>query len=223
MHKWLVYIIALSALLSLNSCFEFIESYHFKNDKSGTANYIINLSQSKLILSALLAKDSINGKAVPSKEEININLKKTAQELNNIEGISQCIINSDWEHYVFKCSFNFKHTNALKNIQEKLKTEQPNEMINVVFDFNGSVFNKQLPDFSDQDKSQANEALQKMGFDAQNLKNAKLTFIYRFDKEIASFNNGSYQLSGNKKAIMFSTSNLNQNTKLNTNVKVILK
>ena len=68
--KVLVSFIAFFILITLSSCIEIIDDISFNEDGSGTFKYNINLSSSKVKINSALALDSIDGKKVPSRLEI---------------------------------------------------------------------------------------------------------------------------------------------------------
>lgn len=217
MHKFFLLI----PLLLLSSCFDFIESYQFNDNGSGSANYILNLSQNKTIIATVLSKDSIQGYKIPSRQEIGKKLVIIQENMNGVNGINDCHVNIDWENYILKCDFKFTSTKALKEIQSKLgRTTNQNLDLDWVFDFNGKQFEKKLPPVANWDQSP--KEFKDLKVNLNEINNANLTFIYRFNKEIATYDNQLYQLSGNKKAIMLKNAHLNNN-QLNTNVIVTLK
>ena len=54
----------------LSACIEILDDIKFNADGSGTFKYTINLSSSKVKINSILALDSLDGKKVPSKNEI---------------------------------------------------------------------------------------------------------------------------------------------------------
>ena len=89
-------------IFSLNSCIEILDDISFNTHGSGDFKYTINLSSSKLKINSILALDSLDGKKVPSKLEIENKIGELIKILNCQEGISDVIISEDYEHYIFK-------------------------------------------------------------------------------------------------------------------------
>ncbi|MBL0359080.1 MAG: hypothetical protein IPP72_20435 [Chitinophagaceae bacterium] len=66
----IVYLLILSCAFLLQSCFEIIEQVFVKNDGTGTFQLVLNMSKSKTKISSILKMKTVNGHAVPTKEEI---------------------------------------------------------------------------------------------------------------------------------------------------------
>ena len=75
-------------LASLSSCIEILDDITFNADGSGELNYTINLSSSKLKINSILALDTLSGKKVPNKEEIQAKVSELLKVLNCQEGLS---------------------------------------------------------------------------------------------------------------------------------------
>ena len=60
----------LSLILILSSCIEIIDDIKLNLDGSGTFKYNINLSSSRTKVNSIIALDSIDGRKIPSLDEI---------------------------------------------------------------------------------------------------------------------------------------------------------
>ena len=69
------YLMFLVVFFTMSSCIEIIDDLTFKSDGSGTFKYTLNLSASKLKVNSILALDSLDGKKVPSIQEIKDKIK----------------------------------------------------------------------------------------------------------------------------------------------------
>ena len=78
----------LITVFSLSSCIEIIDDLTIHNDGSGTFKYNINLSSSKLKINSILALDSLNGKKVPSIQEIKNEIERFKTKFQTKAGIS---------------------------------------------------------------------------------------------------------------------------------------
>ena len=77
MRKCAFHLSVLLVMLLCPSCFEIIEEVNLNNDGSGSFNFTINMSQSKLNINAMLLLDSVNGRRVPKIADI----KKALDEM----------------------------------------------------------------------------------------------------------------------------------------------
>ena len=118
-----------AVLVSLSSCIEIIDDISLNDDGSGTLKYNINLSASKVKINSILALDSLNGKKVPSREEIQSKIDHFKSIFEKKEGISNVVITSDYTNYMFKLSCDFASVKLLqsaikKTLQDEVKDDQ---------------------------------------------------------------------------------------------------
>jgi hypothetical protein len=102
-------------LLLLSSCIELIDDLTIHNDGSGTFKYILNLSASKIKVNSILALDSVDGKKVPSLNEITEKLNSFALNLKTQPGITNVSMLIKEEDLIVKFSCDFASINELHN------------------------------------------------------------------------------------------------------------
>jgi hypothetical protein len=102
-------------LLLLSSCIELIDDLTIHNDGSGTFKYILNLSASKIKVNSILALDSIDGKKVPSLNEITEKLNSFALNLKTQPGITNVSMLIKEEDLIVKFSCDFASINVFHN------------------------------------------------------------------------------------------------------------
>jgi len=197
--KFFLYI---SCLFLTQSCIDIIDELTIHNDGSGTFRYSINLSSSKAKVNSVLALDSLNGRAVPSKEEIKNNIANFKHILSKKKGISQLHIQEDYTNYLFKIQLDFSN---IVTLQTAIK-----ETINECYAGTSSIqyneqewitqYNNQLIRHTPQTIIYNIKKLERN--DAEQLRLGNYTSITRFDNEIQEFENPLGQLSKNKKALL---------------------
>jgi hypothetical protein len=102
-------------LVLLSSCIELIDDLTIHNDGSGTFKYILNLSASKIKVNSILALDSIDGKKVPSLNEISEKLNNFALHLKTQPGITNVSMIIKEDDLIVKFSCDFASINDLHN------------------------------------------------------------------------------------------------------------
>lgn len=210
--------------LFLTSCVEIIDDISLNLDGSGTFKYNLNLSSSKVKINSLLALDSLDGKKMPSLQEIKTKVMRIETQLNEQEGISNAKIESDYDNFIFRLTCDF---NSLTELQTAMKT--------VIISENN---NKAIPELDYSWLSYANNTLQRSvpeltikkskeinDNDRDLLRNGTYTSITRFETEVEKFDNEKAILSANKKAVMIRTDpfSLTQNPQLLDNVIYLKK
>ena len=208
----------------LTGCVEIIDDISLNLDGSGTFKYNLNLSSSKVKINSLLALDSLDGKKMPSLEEVKVKVMRIESQLNEQEGIENAKIEADYDNFIFRLSCNF---NSLTELQTAMKT--------VIIAENN---NKSLPELDYNWLSYANNTLQRSVPDLtikkskeiddserDQLRNGTYTSITRFESEVEKFDNEKAVLSANKKAVMIRTDpfSLTQNPQLLDNVIYLKK
>lgn len=208
----------------LTSCIEIIDDIHFNSDGSGTFKYNINLSSSRIKINSLLALDSLDGKKVPSLDDIKNKLNGIKDQLIAQNGVTNVQFESNYSDFIFKLSCDF---DSFENLQQAVsviaKSENKGEKIPeldenwLVFDENKLV--RSIPQITVKKTSQINKT------DIELLRNGSYTSITRFEDEVASFDNTSGHLSKSKKAVMLKTDpySLTQNPRLLDNTIYLIK
>ena len=102
----------------LGSCIEISDDLTLNNDGSGTLKYKINLSASKVKVNSILALDSLQGKPVPSIEEISAKIKEFVKILDAQPGVSNVLMEENYTDFIFKLSCDFT---SVKLLQDGIK------------------------------------------------------------------------------------------------------
>jgi hypothetical protein len=200
MKKWLVLSFLFVGLI-VTSCIDIVDELTLNSDGSGTFKYSINLSSSKAKINSILALDSLDGKPVPSKDEIKQKVADFKVKLAQKEGIKNVVIEEDYTNYFFKLQCDFENVNLLqdaikKTINEILKHSKNEYDEHQWVVVTGNSLLRTIPQtVVDQAKKLKRE-------DSELLKQGNYTSITRFEKEIERFDNELAQLSKNKKALM---------------------
>lgn len=186
------------------SCIEIIDDLSFNADGSGTLKYSINLSSSKVKINSILALDSLDGKKVPSMDEIAQKIEEFKQKLNLQPGISNVEIESDYTNYLFKLKCDFENAEklqtAIKSVASSFTDKKElDELKHNWLSWEGKQLNRSVPELTiDQTKKFKPE-------DIELLKQGAYTSITRFSVEVEKFDNPKAVLSKNKMAVMIKT------------------
>lgn len=201
-------ILSLSLLFTLGSCIEITDDISFKNDGSGTMKYNVNLSSSRTKINSLLSLDSLNGKKVPSLNEVKSKIESIKNQLASYEGISNVKLDANYTDYNFKLQFDFDNIIALEKAIKYISiSESGNKSLNnqdfswLKFNENSLVRSLPINDLKSIFKINAE--------DNESLKKGYYMSITRFEKEIESANNPLSNISPNKLNIMLKTNALN--------------
>lgn len=200
MKKWLI-LSFLSVGLALTSCIDIIDDIALNADGSGTLKYSVNLSSSKAKINSILALDSLDGKPVPSKDEIRQKINDFKTRLAQKEGIKNVVLEEDYTNYFFKLHCDFENVVALQNaikqtISEIVKHDKNEYDEHQWIVLTGNSLSRSIP------QSIVDQAKKLKREDSELLKQGTYTNITRFEKEIDRFDNEAAQLSKNKKALM---------------------
>ena len=193
-----------SLLLIFTSCFDVVEKIKMNDDGSGTLLLVLNASKSKTRLNSISKSKTINGKKVPTKQEIQDKIKVIEKYCNESEGINNVTTSIDWENYIVKFSCEFKNVNYLDKVLEKLNKENhiskeiPTNIY--AYDSKKKIFYKHkqksyLTDYNKLDKTEK-----------EIFTSATYTSIIQFPTEIIENKNNHYEISPSKKSIKISES-----------------
>jgi hypothetical protein len=116
MPKFIPFIFLL--LIGLSSCIEIIDDLSLKSDGSGTFKYTVNLSSSKIKVNSILALDSIDGRKVPSIDDIKQKIDQFVKTLDAQNGISNVKVEENYTEFIFKFQCDFT---SVSTLQEGLK------------------------------------------------------------------------------------------------------
>lgn len=192
-------------VFTLSSCIEIVDDITLNDDGSGTLKYNINLSASKVKISSVLALDSLDGKKIPSQEEIQAKINHFKANFAKKTGISNVVLTSDFENYMFKLSCDFASVKLLQDaikstIQEEVKDNEDllDEKVNWL-QWAENSFQRSVPDFTIKKISQLSAE------EAEQLKQGSYISITRFNRPVKDFTNKSAVLAKNKMAVMLKT------------------
>ncbi len=207
--------ISLITLFLLTGCIEIIDDLSVNEDGSGTYRYTINLSSSKVKVNSILALDSLDGKKVPSIDEISAKADKIVDLLKSKEGITDVTFSADYDNFIFKLSCDFESLEALqKAVKEVVKSENGNknvpELEHEWLTFDDDVLVRSIPQITVAKTREINRE------DREMLKTGTYTSITRFQHEVDRCENTTCSISKNKKAVMVRTDpySLTQNPNL---------
>jgi hypothetical protein len=188
----------------LTGCVEIIDDLSLKSDGSGTFKYTVNLSSSKVKVNSFLALDSLNGKKVPSIEDISNRADKIVDMLKARNGISNVSFSADYDNFIFKLSCDFASLEHLQRaIREIIRSESGNsdipELEHKWLTYHDNMLIRSIPQIT------VNKAKEINPEDRESLKTGTYTSITRFEKEVVRCENPACQISKNKKAVMVRT------------------
>lgn len=186
-------------LLLLTSCFDILDKVNVKADGSGEYTIVLNASKSKTRLASISKMETINGKKVPKKPEIEAKINEAARIFKATPGISNVKTSMDFDNYIIKLSCNFKKIENINAGLEQLKAKNiigkmiPTQIYSQSTEKKIFSRNKVNTFKSDYDKmSQA---------DKEVFNDARYISVLQFESTIKSQSNNSYLLSPNKKAL----------------------
>ncbi|HCA08716.1 hypothetical protein [Chryseobacterium sp.] len=186
-------------LLLLSSCFDILDKVNVKADGTGEYTIILNASKSKTRLASISKMETINGKKVPKKSEIENKINEAAKIFKGTPGISNVKTSMDFDNYVIKLSCNFKKIENINAGLEQLKAKKilgkmiPTQIYSQSLEKKSLTRNKVNTFKADYDK---------MGkADREVFNDARYTSIMQFESTVKSQTNSSYVLAPNKKAV----------------------
>lgn len=186
-------------LLLLTSCFDIVDKVNVKADGTGEYTVILNASKSKTRLASISKMETVNGKKVPKKSEIESKINEAARIFKATPGISNVKTTMDFDNYIIKLSCNFKKIENINAGLEQLKAKNivgkmiPTQIYSQNLAKKSFTRNKINTFKSDYDKMST--------ADREIFTNARYTSILQFENPISSQTNNSYSISPNKKAL----------------------
>lgn len=185
--------------LLLTSCFDILDKVNVKADGSGEYTIILNASKSKTRLASISKMETINGKKVPKRPEIESKINEAARIFKATPGISNVKTSMDFDNYIIKLSCNFKKIENINAGLEQLKAKNIlGKMIPTqIYSQNiaGKSFTRNKVNTFKNDYDKMSKA------DKEIFNDAKYTSVLQFENTIKSQTNNSYLLSPNKKAV----------------------
>ena len=199
MKNFLKLFMLLFPLLLLTSCFDILDKVNVKADGTGEYTIILNASKSKTRLASISKMETINGKKVPKKAEIESKINEAARIFKGTPGISNVKTSMDFDNYIIKLSCNFKKIENINAGLEQLKAKNilgkmiPTQIYSQNLEKKTLTRNKVNTFKADYDK------LGKA--DKEIFNNARYTSVMQFENTVKSQTNSSYLLAPNKKAV----------------------
>lgn len=195
----LKYILLLIPLLMLTSCFDILDKINIKADGSGDYTLILNASKSKTRIASMSKMETVNGKKVPKRSEIEAKINQAAQIFKTTPGISNVKTSLDFDSYIIKLSCSFKKIENINAGLEQLKTKN---IIGKMVPTNMYSQNLQKKTFTRNKVNTFKEDYNKLGTaDKEVFATAKYVSVMQFENTVKSQTNSAYQLSPNKKAM----------------------
>jgi RNase H-fold protein (predicted Holliday junction resolvase) len=204
MKNVVVFFLMIGISVFLTGCFEIREEVTVKPDGSGSITMTLDMSESKYNLANFMKAGEVQGERIPSKEEIEEQLKEVEQKLRNMQGLSDIRQNKDFENFIFSISANFsniKYLNEAINTFVKKVNENVSPPVRLVdnFRFNSGSFQRL---FNYPVETVTEEEYKKLGtMERFMLESARLVQIYRFEKPVKTISNARAQLSASKKSV----------------------
>lgn len=170
-----------------------------KADGSGEYAVILNASKSKTRLQSISKMETVNGKKIPKKSEIENKVKAASDIFRTVAGISNVKTSLDFDNFIIKLSCNFRKIENINTGLEQLKAKNiigkaiPTQLYKNNTAEKTFIRNKIASYKNDYDK------LSKA--DKEVFSNATYTSILQFENLIKSQTNNAYTMSHNKKAI----------------------
>lgn len=192
-------VVLLIPLFLLTSCFDILDKVNLKADGSGEYSLILNASKSKTRLASISKMETINGKKVPKKSEIEAKINEAAKIFRTTPGISNVKTTLDFENYIIKLSCNFR---KIEDINAGLAQLKAKDILGKMVPTQIYSHNSAKKTFSKNKVSTfKNEYEQLSKADKEVFNDAKYISILQFENSIQSQSNPSYQMSPNKKAL----------------------
>lgn len=199
MKNLLKLFLLLFPLLLLTSCFDILDKVNVKADGTGEYTIILNASKSKTRLASISKMETINGKKVPKKGEIENKINEAARIFKATPGISNVKTSMDFDNYIIKLSCNFKKIENINAGLEQLKAKNilgkmvPTQIYSQNLQKKTLIRNKVNTFKADYNK---------MGkADKEIFNNARYTSVMQFENTVKSQTNSAYLLAPNKKAV----------------------
>jgi len=186
-------------LLLLTSCFDIVDKASVKADGSGEYTLILNASKSKTRLASISKMETVNGKKVPKKPEIEAKINEAARIFKATPGISNVKTSMDFDNYIIRLSCNFKR---IENINAGLEQLKVKNILGKMIPTQIYSQNLAKKTFTRNKINTFKNEYDKMSkADKEIFNDAKYTSVLQFENTIKSQTNSAYLLSPNRKAV----------------------
>lgn len=199
MKNFMKLLVLLLPLLLLSSCFDILDKVNVKADGSGEYTLILNASKSKTRLASISKMETINGKKVPKKAEIENKINEASRIFKGTPGITNVKTSMDFDNYILKLSCNFK---KIENINAGLEQLKAKNILGKMIPTQIYSQNLQKKTLTRNKVNTFKADYDKMGkADKEVFNNAKYTSVMQFENTVKSQTNNAYVLAPNKKAV----------------------
>lgn len=186
-------------LLLLTSCFDIVDKASVKADGSGEYTLILNASKSKTRLASISKMETVNGKKIPKKAEIEAKINEAARIFKATPGISNVKTSMDFDNYIIRLSCNFKR---IENINAGLEQLKAKNILGKMIPTQIYSQNLAKKTFTRNKINTFKNEYDKMSkADKEIFNDAKYTSVLQFENTIKSQTNSAYLLSPNRKAV----------------------
>jgi len=197
-----LFVLCACSLFVITSCVDIIDDLTIHPDGSGVLRYSVNLSSSKAKVNSILALDSLNGKPVPSKDEVKRQIALFKLRLSEKEGITNITIQEDYTNYLFKIQCEFSDIVALQTAVKQTISEISTRPIDTS-DYDQPWIIQKDEQLSRHIPLSIIYHIKKLDRDnSDQLKHGTYTSITRFDTDIIEFDNPLSQLSKSNQALL---------------------
>ncbi len=187
-------------ILSLTSCFEVVERITLRDNGSGSATFTLNMSKSRTKLKSVMKMETVNGKKVPSKLEIQNKVKRVETVVRSVPGISNVKTNLDFENFIGEFSCNFTDVAQLNEVVKAIQSEG---LIKKGLSTRNYYYSKEKKEFKRIHEVDLKSMYEKMSVaDKKVLEGANYTSVIKFDQPVESYSNQSAKLSKSKKGML---------------------
>jgi len=186
-------------LLLLTSCFDIVDKASVKADGSGEYTLILNASKSKTRLASISKMETVNGKKIPKKAEIEAKINEAARIFKATPGISNVKTSMDFDNYIIRLSCNFKR---IENINAGLEQLKAKNILGKMIPTQIYSQNLAKKTFTRNKINTFKNEYDKMSkADKEIFNDAKYISVLQFENTIKSQTNSAYLLSPNRKAV----------------------
>lgn len=194
------YAVAILGCLLFSSCFQLVEDITIRKDGSGSAVLMANFSAGRQTLASVMLLDSVQGHKVPSREDIQRELKAMAGELQRVDGISGVSHRVDFDRFIIRISFSFSDVSKLNGVTDmvfrQFKIDSRNTSLYSLT--NAGRFSRQY-----QYDPEAGKAFSRLKPDDRKVfEGASYTSIYRFDRAVSHVSHALAKTASSGQSVM---------------------
>jgi hypothetical protein len=202
-------------LFGLSSCIEIVDDMQMNANGSGTLNYNINLSASKVKINSIFALDSLDGKKVPSKDDVREKILQFKSIFEQQTGIEEVDLSMDFDNFMFKWQVSFANVTALQDAMKMTSQKMAGNKKDWFDDqtkwlfWGENKFTRSVPEIKNDKINQLKTD------DRELLKKGTYISITRFETPVLKCDNPNAVISKNKLAVMVRADALSLSQNLN--------